>query len=87
MTIHTSELWELNAAELRALRMLSRLEKIWPKSLSIQAGASGGGIDIMKHGEDGQVVMIGNDRIGNARQDQDYICAHFHIAADGGDPW
>lgn len=84
MNIYTSDKWELNKEEKAALRALKRLEAIWPETLSLQAG--GNSLSVLKHGEDGNPVMIGKLN-GDGRLDPEYVVATVGIEADGGDPW
>lgn len=82
MRKHCSPKWNLSPKEEEALRVLKRLEHLWPGTLALQAGT--GGLTVLKLGEDNQPVCLDSNEFA---LDQEYIVAHVDIRADGGDPW
>jgi len=72
---------ELTPEEEKAIRMLKKLEKQWPKSLWLFSAS--GSLNVMRCDENGEQVMQPNADGGGV--DQNYVITTIDIPNDGGD--
>jgi len=76
--------FELTEEEVKAIRALVRLEKIWPKSLWLFSAS--GSLCLMRNNKDGSRAVIVNGGLHPSDSvDPDYIVCNVNIPNDGGD--